>query len=136
MQQSTRLVPGVPAYTWALATVLAAALLVVGFVTLIAALLVMASGAATGLDSAILPVVVLFVGIIGLPLCRIALPRVLAREKAAGYTTVPLFSGELPLVDPRDGRELIAAGAMVPRAYRVSLRPARRHAPVGAVLSA
>ncbi|BDZ47765.1 hypothetical protein GCM10025867_44800 [Frondihabitans sucicola] len=128
MQQSTRLVSGVPAYTWALATVLAAVLAAVGFVSLIGTLLALASGATTGLDAAILPVVVLFLGLVGLPLCRVALPRVMARETAAGYTTVPFFSGELPLVDPRDGRELIAAGALVPRSYRVSLRPARRHA--------
>lgn len=136
MQQSTRLVSGVPAYFWALATVLASAFVVVGFVSLLGALLGMAAGSPLGLDSAIVPVIVLFVGLVGLPLCRVALPRVMARESAAGYTTVPLFAGDLPLVDPRDGRELIAAGALVPRSYRLSLRPARRHAPVGAVLSA
>ena len=133
MKETTRLVEGVPAYTWALATVLSAALCLVGFVSLIGALFVVAAGSVTGLDSAILPVVVLFVGLVGLPACRIALPRVTARETAAGYTTVPFFAGELPLVDPRDGRQLIAAGALVPTAYRLSLRPARRHAPVGAV---
>jgi hypothetical protein len=133
MTQSVRLVDGVPAYTWTLATVLAAVFAVVGFVTLIGALLLVASGVSRGMDSAILPVVVLFLGLIGLPVCRAALPRVVARETAAGYTTVPFFAGELPLVDPRDGRELIAAGAQVPRSYRFSLRPARRHGPVGAV---
>jgi hypothetical protein len=134
MKQPTRLVPGIPAYTWALATVLALAFVAVGLLALVGALLVLASGAATGLDSAIVPVLVLLVGLVGLPLCNTALPRVRAREAAAGYTTVPLFAGDLPLVDPRDGRELIAAGTTVPLAYRLSLRPARRHAPVGAVL--
>lgn len=136
MQQSTRLVTGVPAYTWALATLLSIAFTTLGTISLVGSLLVVAATGQGGLGTAILPVLLTFVGIVTLPLCRIALPRVMAREKAAGYTTVPLFSGDLPLLDPRDGRELIAAHAMVPRSYRLSLRPARRHAPVGAVLSA
>lgn len=136
MQQSTRLVSGTPAYTWALATVLAVAFVALDTLSLFGTLLMVASGTTAGLDATILPLVVTAVGIAGLPLCRIALPRVVAREKASGYTTVPLLAGDLPLVDPRDGRELIAAGAMVPRSYRLSLRPARRHAPVGAALPA
>lgn len=126
MDGSNGLVRGVPAYTWSLAFVLAGAMTVLGLVSLVGALLSVATTGQPDLSVTVAPVVVLALGLTGLPLCRIALPRVAAREAEAGYTTVPLLSGDLPLRDPRDGRTLLAAGATVPRSYRVSLRPARR----------
>jgi hypothetical protein len=124
---SKRLVPGVPAYAWALATVLAAALTLVGLVALVGVLFAVAARSLTSFDFATGPALVLAIGIATLPLCQVALPRVIERETEAGYTTVPFLSGDLELRDPRDGRVLLPAGAAVPsRLYRVSLRPARQ----------
>lgn len=126
MNESTGLVRGIPAYTWSLAVVLAGAMTVLGAFAVVGAFLSIAASGSMDLSVTAAPAVVLALGLAGLPLCRIALPRVAAREAEAGYTTVPLLSGALPLRDPRDGRVLLESGATVPRSYRVSLRPARR----------
>jgi hypothetical protein len=128
MNPVTGLVRGTSAYIWSLVTVVAVACVGLGVLSLVGAVLAVAASGRADLSPVGLPLVLLLAGAIALPLSRRALPLVTAREAAAGYTTVPLFSGELPLRDPRDGRELIAAGADVPRSFRVSLRPARRAA--------
>lgn len=126
MNPTTGLVRGLPAYTWVLVTVVAGALGASGLVGVLAVLLVLTAHGVGNLTVTIAPLVAMILGLVGLPLCAVALPRVRHRESAAGYTTVPLLAGDLPLRDPHDGRELLPAGAPVPLQYRVSLRPARR----------
>lgn len=126
MNPNTGLVRGLPAYTWVLVTAVSAALGVIGVLGLVVVLLTMTARGVGDFDTSIAPVVALVLALIGLPLCVVALPRTSRREAEAGYTTVPLLAGDLPLRDPHDGRELIPAGAAVPLQYRVSLRPARR----------
>lgn len=126
MNPTTGLIRGLPAYTWVLVTVIAAVLGLAGALGLVVVLLAMTARGIGSLDVTVGPVVAVVLALAGLPLCAIALPRVRHREAEAGYTTVPLLAGDLPLRDPHDGRELIAAGRDVPLQYRVSLRPARR----------
>jgi hypothetical protein len=123
---TTGLVRGLPAYTWVLVTVVSIALALAGLIGLVAVLLSMTARGIGSLDVTVAPVTAVVLALVGLPLCAVALPRVRHREAEAGYTTVPLLAGELPLRDPHDGRELIPAGRPVPLQYRVSLRPARR----------
>ncbi len=126
MNPTTGLVRGLPAYTWVLVTVISAALGVIGLLGMLVVLLALTARGIGDLNTTLAPLVAMLLGLAGLPLCVVALPRVSHREAAAGYTTVPLLAGDLPLRDPHDGRVLIPAGTAVPLQYRVSLRPARR----------
>ncbi|RKR76516.1 hypothetical protein C8E83_3693 [Frondihabitans australicus] len=126
MNPTTGLVRGLPAYTWVLVSVVSAVLGAAGLVGTVITLLALTARGIGGFDAAIAPMVAMLLGLVGLSLCLTALPRVSHREAEAGYTTVPLLAGDLPLRDPHDGRVLIPAGTVVPLPYRVSLRPARR----------